>query len=102
MDWLSDNADVGNGSQVVTAYDPPRHVASELDLGRMGKSSASWDLEPSDTGTKATWGFKSRLDGIAARWFGLTLDKKIGADYEKGLAKLKAVAERPDPATDVN
>jgi hypothetical protein len=30
------------------------------------------------------------------------LDKWIGADYEKGLARLKTVAEKPEPAATVN
>jgi len=93
MSWTSQNADVGSGSQTITEYDPPRHVASELDFGPMGKATASWDLEPSGAGTKATWGFRSRLDGIAPRWFGLMFDRWIGADYEKGLQRLKAAAE---------
>jgi uncharacterized protein YndB with AHSA1/START domain len=97
MSWSSTDPNVGSGSQTVTEFDPPRHVASELDFGPMGKATATWDLEPSGTGTKATWGFRSKLDGIAARWFGLMFDKWIGADYEKGLAKLKTVAEKPEP-----
>ena len=98
MAWVSDNANVGSGSQTITEYDPPKHLAAELDFGPMGKSLATWDLEPSGTGTKAIWGFKSKLDGIAARWFGLMFDSWIGTDYEKGLAKLKAAAEKPEPA----
>jgi hypothetical protein len=27
------------------------------------------------------------------RWFGLLMDRFIGPDYDKGLAKLKALAE---------
>ena len=52
---------------------------------------------PSTSGTKATWRFTANLDGIPAKWFGLMSDRWIGADYEKGLAKLKAVAEKPEP-----
>ena len=95
MSWSSDNTNVGSGSQTIFEYDPPTHVASELDFGSMGKSVATWDLSPSATGTTATWGFKSDLDGIPAKWFGLMFDRWIGADYEKGLAKLKAAAEKP-------
>ena len=98
MSWTSDNENVGNGSQTIIEYNPPMHVASQLDFGQMGVAVATWDLVPTTTGTKATWGFKS-LDGIAARWFGLMFDSWIGPDYEKGLAKLKAVAEKPEPAT---
>lgn len=97
MSWTSSDPNVGSGSQTVTEYDPPRHVGLDLDFGQMGKSVATWDLEPTGTGTKATWSFRSKLDGIAPRWFGLMFDKWIGADYEKGLAKLKTAAERPEP-----
>jgi uncharacterized protein YndB with AHSA1/START domain len=94
MSWVSDNANVGSGSQTITKYEPPKHVASELDLGTV-RALATWDLEPAGTGTKATWGFRAALEDIPARWFGLMFDKWIGADYEKGLAKLKTVAEQP-------
>ena len=60
----------------------------------MGRAIASWDLVPSETGTRATWGFRSDLKGIPAKWFGLMFDRWIGPDYEKGLAKLKTVAEQ--------
>ena len=67
MSWTSDNANVGSGSQTITEYDPPKHVASELDFGPMGKSLATWDLEPSGTGTKAIWGFRSASSTASPR-----------------------------------
>jgi uncharacterized protein YndB with AHSA1/START domain len=97
MSWTSDNADVGNGSQTITKYEPPNFVELAIDFGMRGKSVSTWDIVPSTTGTKATWSFKAELDGIPAKWFGLMFDRWIGAEYEKGLAKLKAVAERPAP-----
>jgi hypothetical protein len=60
----------------------------------MGKAMASLELAPVGGGTGVTWGFKSQLNGIMERWFGLLFDRWIGADYEKGLAKLKALAEK--------
>ena len=45
-------------------------------------------------GTGVTWGFKTELKGAMERWFGLLFDRWIGADYEKGLAKLKALVEK--------
>jgi uncharacterized protein YndB with AHSA1/START domain len=97
MSWTSDNADVGNGSQTITKYEPPNFVELAIDFGMRGKSVSTWDIVPSTTGTKATWSFKAELDGIPAKWFGLMFDRWIGADYEKGLAKLKTVAEKPAP-----
>ncbi len=95
MSWSSTNSNVGSGSQTITDYQPPTHLASDLNFGDMGTSVATWDLAPSATGTTATWGLRAPLNGIAARWFGLMFDKWIGADYEKGLARLKVAAEKP-------
>lgn len=95
MNWTSTNDKVGSGTQVITEYQPPIRTASSLDLGQMGKADATWELAPSTTGTKVTWGFHTQPSGIAERWFGLMLDRLVGADYEKGLAKLKTVAEAP-------
>lgn len=95
MGWSSEAEEVGSGSQIVTEYEPPTHVAADVDFGEMGKSTATWDLAPSQGGTLATWTFRSDLHGIPAKWFGLLLDRWIGADYEKGLARLKEAAEKP-------
>ena len=35
-----------------------------------------------------------KLEGMMDRWFGLLMDRFIGPDYDKGLAKLKALAEK--------
>ena len=95
MAWTSANADVGSGSQTITKYEPPNFVEARLDFGMRGKPVARFDLVPSTAGTNVTWTFSSDLKGIPAKWFGLMFDRWIGADYEKGLAKLKAVAENP-------
>ena len=94
MSWASNNPNVGTGTQMITEHVPNSHVAVELDLGAMGKSQAYWELKPEGTGTSATWGFKMKLDGMMDRWFGLLMDRFIGPDYEKGLAKVKDLAEK--------
>ena len=41
-----------------------------------------------------TWGFAADTGfNPVARYFGLVLDRAIGPDYERGLARLKAAAE---------
>ncbi|MDQ2703735.1 MAG: SRPBCC family protein [Pseudomonadota bacterium] len=95
MNWTSQNTDIGSGSQTIVAHEPPNFVETQLDFGTRGKSVARFDLVPSTSGTNVTWTFSSDLDGIPAKWFGLTLDRRIGADYEKGLFKLKTIAEAP-------
>lgn len=97
MNWTSAHVDVGNGSQVITKHEPPNFVEVQLDFGMRGRSIASFDLVPATAGTSVTWTFMSQLEGIPAKWFGLMFDRWIGPDYERGLSKLKAVAERPAP-----
>jgi uncharacterized protein YndB with AHSA1/START domain len=95
MSWASEDPNVGNGSSTVVESVDNRRLVNELDFGEMGKSMSSLELAPVDGGTGVTWGFKSALNNPMERWFGLMFDRWIGADYEKGLAKLKAVAEKP-------
>jgi uncharacterized protein YndB with AHSA1/START domain len=94
MSWASNDPDVGAGSQTITESVPNSRVGVDLDFGAMGKSQAYWDLKPEGTGTLATWGFKMRLESMMDRWFGLLMERFIGPDYDKGLAKLKALAEK--------
>ena len=100
MSWKSDNPNVGTGAQSITVLEPDRRVETALDFGGQGTATASFDLEPEGSATKVTWGFSTDLGfNPVARYFGLMFDQWIGADYDKGLAKLKAVAESAAPVT---
>ena len=45
--------------------------------------------------TRATWSFDMDVGmNPLMRWMGLIIDGPIGADYERGLARLKELAER--------
>ena len=92
MSWQS--AKLGSGSQTITDYVENRRIAADLDFGEMGKAKASIDLSPAAAGTHVIWGFRAPLGNPLERWMGLLYDKWIGADYEKGLIKLKALAEK--------
>lgn len=95
MSWTSENAQLGSGSQTVVDYQPNVRFATTLDFGDMGDAIAYFNFVPVASDTKVTWGFKSLLRNPLERWMGLLFDRWIGADYEKGLAKLKTVAEQP-------
>ena len=84
---------VGTGPYRFVEYVANAHTAAELDFGAMGKAIATIDLKPVAGGTSVTWGFRARLDGVMERWLGLLFDRWIGADYEKGLAKLRRLIE---------
>ncbi len=95
--WASNDANVGKGSMRVTAHEPPSRLGIALDFGEMGQSQSGWEFKPEGSGTLATWSFQMKLDGVMNRWLGLMMEQFAGPDYEKGLKKLKALAESESP-----
>lgn len=94
MDWTSDHPNVGNGTQVITASTPGESVETTLDFGPMGTAEAAWVLEPKDGGTVMTWRFETDMGmNPISRWMGLMMDSWVGADYERGLQRLKELVE---------
>lgn len=94
MVWSSADPNVGNGSQTITEVVAGEKVVTEIDFGQMGKALSTMTVKPADGGSAVTWGFRSEVDGVMERWMSLMFDRWIGADYEKGLANLKVLAER--------
>ncbi len=94
MEWTSQDSSVGSGSQEVIAIEPGRSVTNRLDFGTQGQATARIDVVPDGSGSRITWSMDSSFeDDYFGRYFGLFLEKFVGTDYEKGLAKLKALAE---------
>jgi len=92
--WSGDPKKVGTGSQEIVEVKPNQMVKSKLDFGDRGLATAQFTLSPEAAGTKVTWGLDSDMGaGPIGRYFGLMMDRMIGADYEKGLASLKTLAE---------
>jgi hypothetical protein len=95
MTWRSDKPEVGAGSQEVIAATENREVTVRLAFEGQGEALAGWTLRPRGEGTLATWSFDMPLGmNPVMRWMGLMIDGPIGADYERGLARLKNVAEQ--------
>lgn len=94
MKWTSTNPNVGSGSQETVEFVANEKVGTALDFGDMGKATAGIALKPEGTGTRVTWSLDTSLNSLVERWFGLMFDRWIGADYEKGLANLKAYVEK--------
>lgn len=95
MVWTSDNPQVGSGTQEIVASVENARVETALDFGDMGTAGARFDLTGTDAGTSVTWGLDTDMGaGPIGRWMGLMMDKWVGADYEAGLANLKALVER--------
>lgn len=100
MDWSGDPRLVGSGWQEITQSSPYSRVGMHLDFDQQGIAATYFDIVSVPNGVQLTWGFDTDLvegqglfGGILARYFGLFFDKWIGGDYEKGLARLKSLAE---------
>lgn len=87
------NDEVGSGVMTVVEYKPNSKAVMSLDFGDMGKGEAAYVLEPVENGTRVTWQFDTDYPNIVQRYFGLMMDGLLGPQYEKGLAKLKPLAE---------
>lgn len=91
----SGNAQVGTGSQEILESTPYRFIKIKLVFGgSSGDYRTSYALESEPSGTRVTWGFDADYgNSVMGRYFGLLSDTMLGPDYEKGLARLKALAE---------
>ena len=95
MSWVG-NSEVGAGSQRIIASIPDSRIDCALEFSGFGAATTSFLLEPEAGGTRLRWVYQSELGlNPVMRWLGLFMDGWVGADYEKGLAKLKAMLERP-------
>lgn len=96
MRWVG-NRSVGSGSQEITASEPNHRIVVALDFDG-SQANATYLLAPEGQGTRVTWAFDTEHGmNPFKRWLGLLFDRMIGADYEKGLAKLKAMEEGAQP-----
>jgi hypothetical protein len=94
MEWRSEKPDVGSGSQEITAADPGRSVTMRLEFGDSAPATSTISMKPEGPVSVVTWTFDTSFeDNFLGRYFGVFFDRFIGADYEKGLARLKALAE---------
>jgi hypothetical protein len=82
----------GTGTQIIIVMEEGRSVTMLIDMGAMGKSTHTYLLKPTDSGTTVTWrmdaGFGMNPIG---RVFGLFLERMLGPTMERGLANLDRV-----------
>ncbi len=103
FEWSSEKPEVGSGSQQIIESEPFRRVRTQLDFGSQGTAQGEITITPAEQGSEVTWAFDSEFGyDLLQRYFGLLYDRWIGADYEKGLTKLKTLVEQqgtgPAPA----
>jgi hypothetical protein len=92
--WSGDRR-TGQGTMEITGSTPERvDVALSLLKPFRSVSEMSFLLAPADAGTEVTWVMSGQQEGLAALVGRVvTMDRLIGRDFEKGLARLKAAAE---------
>ncbi len=96
-EW-SGNRKAGTGRMTIVAVEPDESVTIALEFIKpfKSKSTAVFTLEPDGATVVVRWSmtgpktFMTRFMGVF-----MSMDKMVGPDFEKGLAKLRAEAEEP-------
>lgn len=89
------NRRAGEGSMEITASAPGR-IAIRLAFVKPMRTNPDVDflLEPEGSGTRVTWLMRGAVEGAAALFSRVVpMDTLLGKDLERGLGRLKAVAE---------
>lgn len=93
----SGNRKAGQGRMEITAADDPTRVVVALDFLKPFRSSSvtTFTFAPDGDGTRVTWTMAGPRT-LALKVMGIftSMDKLVGKDFEKGLARLKGVAEQ--------
>ena len=94
----SGNRKAGRGRMEIAEVTTPSRVVIDLRFEKPFKSHnvTTFTLEPVGDGTRVTWTMVGpRTFGTKVLGLFTSMDKLVGGDFEKGLARLKDVAERP-------
>lgn len=93
--WVG-NSDVGEGSMTITESRPSELVRFRLEFLKpmAATSAAEFKFQPGGEQTVVTWSMTGK-NGFLEKAFCVfvDMDKMVGADFEKGLAQLKALLE---------
>lgn len=90
------NGKAGKGRMAITRAEPPTHLTIDLSFLRPFKAenNAAFDLEPTGDGTQVSWAMYGPLPFMSkVMSLFVSMDRLIGRDFERGLEKLKTVAE---------
>jgi hypothetical protein len=93
--WEGNNK-VGAGRMELTKADPKTGISLNLDFLRPFKASNIADITfaPEGNGTRVNWAMHGPHPFIMRPMsIFMSMDKMVGKDFEKGLAKLNSVAE---------
>ncbi|MDY0076533.1 MAG: SRPBCC family protein [Bacteroidales bacterium] len=90
--WESEN--MGNGSMLILKSEAYEFIQSKLDFGNNGLAIDEWQFKENEAGVEVTWTLNlSELSYPFGKYFGFFLDGLMNPMQEKGLKKLKEIAE---------
>ncbi|MEU7905099.1 SRPBCC family protein [Actinoplanes sp. NPDC049118] len=92
------NSKAGKGRMEIVEVSAPSAVGIDLAFEKPFKARQSirFTIEPEGAGSRVTWTLVGKKT-FMVRAMGIirSMDKMVGPDFEKGLARLKVVAEGP-------
>lgn len=94
--WVG-NSDVGEGKMTIVESRPAELVRLRLEFFKPmpGESDVRISFKPEGAGTGVTWAMSGKNNFVGkAMCMVMNMDKMIGGQFEKGLADLKAQAEK--------
>jgi len=97
--WKGLNQDKGSIS--ILKSQESSYIKTELDFGTQGNSYGEWHFKQIGDNTLVKWGL--HLQGLHypfGRWLGLLMPKMMKAEANKGLKRLKEIAEKLESTTD--
>lgn len=92
----SGNEQVGEGRMTIAESNAPERIAIDLEFIKpfAAQNVTLFKFVPEGEGTKVTWNMSGKNNFIGkAMCLFMDMDKMVGADFEKGLASLKAQSE---------
>lgn len=93
--WIG-NSEVGEGKMTITESHPSEHIKLDLEFISpfAAKNITEFTFKPEGDKTNVTWNMTGKNNFVAKAFcMMMDMDKMIGADFEKGLAQIKTVAE---------
>jgi hypothetical protein len=93
--WTSERA--GEGRLEITDSSPPSQVNMRLDMIKPmeGHNAIVFALQPQPGGTNVSWAMSGEYNYISkVICVFVNMDRMIGGEFDKGLADLKAMAEK--------
>jgi hypothetical protein len=94
--WTSDSPKAGEGRMTLERSEPASRAVIGLELIKpfAATNTVTFTFVPAAGGTKVTWAMDGTNDFFTkAIHLVVDVDKLVGADFERGLASLKTVAE---------